>query len=153
MWACRMPTGPVGCGLWKGICRNLGDFFKHIKFKVNKGDRVKFWLEAWCSREPLCDLFSSCFSLAQSKYGSVAEHMIRSRVFCSWDLKPKRNLNDWEIEEMGRLLDVLNSYTVGDLELEDEMIWIQDEEGGFSVKSMYENLCLQKPESSPSICA
>lgn len=54
---------------------------------------------------------------------------------------------------MGRLLEVLDSYTVGDSDFEDEMIWIWDEEGGFSVKSMYENLCLQKPEWSPRICA
>lgn len=31
----------------------------------------------------------------------VKDHMIRSRVFCSWNIRRRRNLNDWEIEEMG----------------------------------------------------
>lgn len=48
--------------------------------------------------------------------------MIRSRVFCSWDLKPRRNLNDWEIEEMGHLMVVLERYQVGDPDMENEMI-------------------------------
>lgn len=82
-WSCRMPTGSMGCGLWKEI--NMDVFFSFIKFKVNKGDRVKFWLDVWCSREPLKDLFPSCFSLAISRNGSVQEHMIRLKVFCFWD--------------------------------------------------------------------
>lgn len=85
-------------------------------------------------------LISFLFSLALSKHGSVQEHMIRSRVFCSWDLKPRRNLNDWEVEEIGRLMDTLVNSLVGDPELEDEMICISDEERGFTVKSMYETL-------------
>lgn len=76
----------------------------------------------WYSREPLSDVFPSCFSLAQSINRSVFKHMICLRVLCSWDLKPRRNLNDWEIEEMGRLLEVLDAYPVGDPGLEDEMI-------------------------------
>lgn len=43
---------------------------------------------------------------------------------------------------MGGLLEVLNLYTMGDLEFEDEMIWIRDEDGGFFVKFMYENIFL-----------
>lgn len=33
------------------------------------------------------------------------------------------------------------------------MLWIRDEEGGFLVKSMYEELSLPKLESSPRCCA
>lgn len=54
---------------------------------------------------------------------------------------------------MGKLLNVLDSYTLGGLELEDEMSWDRDEDGRFTVKSMYNTLCVQKPEDSPSICA
>lgn len=58
--------------------------------------------------------------------------MIRSRVFCSWDLKPSRNLNDWEFE--------------------DEMTWVGDEDRGFSVSSMHDALCPQILEYYPEIC-
>lgn len=152
-WSCRWPSGLTGCCLWKGIWSNWVDFFRLVRFKVNKGDRVRFWPDVWCSREPLRDLFPACFSLASSKDGTVAEHLIRLSVFCSWDLKPMRNLNDWEVEEMGRLLDVLDSYTLRDPELEDEMSCVRDEEGGFIVKSMFDNLSVQKPENLLGICA
>lgn len=54
---------------------------------------------------------------------------------------------------MGRLMEVLERYLVGDPELEDEMLWIWKEDGVFSIKSMYEEICLQKPEISLEICA
>lgn len=128
-------------------------FSSLIRFKVNKGDRIRFWLDVWCARDPLYILFLSCFNLARSKFGMVLEHMIRSRMLCSWDLKPRKNLNNWEIEEMGWLLGILDPVQVGDPKSEDEMIWTRDEEGGFSVKTTYEELCHQKLECLPGICA
>lgn len=89
-----MPVGPVGCGVWKGIMLVEEEFFERVKFKVNKGNRVRFWQDVWCSREPLQSLFPSCFGLAIAKQGAVKDFVIHSRVFSSWDLKPKRNLND-----------------------------------------------------------
>lgn len=70
-------------GLWKGISSNMDDFFSLVKFKVNKSDRVWFWIDVWFSREPPCTLFPTCFRLASSKYGLVQDHMICSRIFCS----------------------------------------------------------------------
>lgn len=45
-WSRYGRLGLVGCGIWKSICKGLGEFFSLIKFKVNKGNRVKFWLDA-----------------------------------------------------------------------------------------------------------
>lgn len=70
----------------------------------------------------------------------MQEHMIRSRVFCSWDLKPRRKLRDWEIEEMRIMMDILEKYLVGDQDWEDAMIWSHDEDGRFSVSSMVDAL-------------
>lgn len=66
---------------------------------------------------------------------------------------------------MRRLLSLLDSYPIGDPKLEDELIWIRDEEGGFSVKSVRGavsseagdfmwNLCLESsnPTQSESLC-
>lgn len=138
--------------MWKAIMSTMDDFFKLVKFKVNNGDMVRFGLDRWCTKEPLNIIFPSCFRVAASKYGSVQDHMIRFRVNCSWDLKPRRNLNDWEIEEMGQLLDILEKYPVGGQGLEDEMIWTPDEEGGFSVASMFDALKPQKPDLFPGMC-
>lgn len=56
--------------------------------------------------------------------------------------KPRRNLNDWEIEDIGRLVDLLDNYPLGDQEFDDEMIWISDVDHGFSITSMYDELRL-----------
>lgn len=51
---------------------------------------------------------------------------------------------------MGRLLEHLENFHLGDLERDDERIWFLDEEKGFSVKSMYEALCIPAPISFSS---
>lgn len=71
-----------------------------------------------------------------NKFGSVKDHMIRLRVFCSWNLQLRRNLNDLEVEDMGRLFEILDDYSIGDRNLKDEHVWTLDKAGGFSVKSL-----------------
>lgn len=56
------------------------------------------------------------------------------------------------MEESGRLVKILESYPIGDPEVEDEMKWMRDKEGGFLVRSMYGELSTPKPKSYPSIC-
>lgn len=85
-WSRHGRSGLVGCAIWKGVCKGLDDFFRLIKFKVNKGNRVKFWLDAWCLRDPLCVMFLACYNLALSKTGLVQNHLILSRVICSWNI-------------------------------------------------------------------
>lgn len=40
-WASRSPSGAMGCGVWKGICKGLGSFFRFAKFRINNGERVR----------------------------------------------------------------------------------------------------------------
>lgn len=75
--------GAIGCEVWKGICKGMDSFFRFTGFKINNGEIVSFWQDPWCEREPLCTLFPECYGLAVDKHGSVKDHMIRSRVFCS----------------------------------------------------------------------
>lgn len=42
---------------------------------------------------------------------------------------------------------------MGDPDKEDELIWLKNKDRGFSIKSMYETMSIQKPESSPRIYA
>lgn len=139
-WSSSFPMWLGGCGLWKGISEDTDVFFSHVKFKVNKGHRIKFLANVWYSREPLKVLFPSYYILATSKEGTVQKHMIRSRAFCSSDLKPKKNLNDWEIKEIGRLMDILKRYQVGDPDKEDDLIWIRDEDRGFLVLKFFDSI-------------
>lgn len=70
----------------------------------------------------------------------MKDHMIKSKVFCYWNIQPRRCLNDWEIEEMGCLLEMLDNYCLGDGAMPDEMLWCLDEAKRYSVKSMCEVL-------------
>lgn len=90
-----------------------GVAFSIYSLKVTKGDKVLFWHDPWCSIEPLCHLFSSCYNLSACKWGSVIEHMIRTRIFYSWNLHPRRNLNDCELDDVGMLLELSEGYHFG----------------------------------------
>lgn len=88
----------------------------------------------------------------ECKGGSVRDHIIRTRSFCLWNIQPRKNLNDWEIEEVGRLMDLLERYSLGARDSSDEMVWALDEEQGFSVKTMYDGLICAGLPSFPSKC-
>lgn len=150
-WTSRSPRGVVGCGVWKGICKGLGSFFRYTRFCVNNDERVRFWHNPWCGAVLLCLLFPSCYGMVEDKGGFVKNHMIRSRVFCSWKIQPQRNLNDWEIGEMGWLIDSLERFELGYVDRLDELIWSLDE-NGFSVSSMYDALCPPAMGLNPGIC-
>lgn len=66
-WASNYPEGPRGCGVWKIISMGKEHFFRFVRFKINNGERVCFWLDPWYDRRPLALLFPSCFNLAVSK--------------------------------------------------------------------------------------
>lgn len=78
--------------------------------------------------------------------------MIKTMNFCLWNIQPRRDLNDREIEEIAGLMDLLESYTLGRREESDEMVWILDKEKGFSVNTMYKGLIDGTHSSFPSKC-
>lgn len=124
----KLAKGAMWCSLWKSISTGEESLFRHIRYKINNGERVHFWLNPWCERECLTSLFPNCYALAECKRGSVKDHMIKTWSFCLWNIQPKRNLNDWEIEEMNCLLALLECCTIGDWEATDEMVWVLEEE-------------------------
>lgn len=121
-WLPAIPREVLGCGVWKGICSVKEWFSRFIRFKVNKGDRISFRHDLWCTNVPLALSFPSCYRLAQNKWGFVKDHMIRTIVLRSSNLSPRRNLNNWKVEEMGRPLNLLENYPLGDRDFEDELI-------------------------------
>lgn len=93
-WISRTPTGLNRSGIWRGIAEGIGLFSRFIRFKVNNEEQVSFWYDSYCSTLPLCSFFPSCYKLANVKRGTIRNHMIRSRVWCSWNIHPRRNPND-----------------------------------------------------------
>lgn len=63
-WKSRKPKGATGGSLWQGICKWNDDFFKHVGYKVNNGERVNFWHDVWCNREPFVNRFPDHYVIA-----------------------------------------------------------------------------------------
>lgn len=49
-WTNGIPKGARGCGVWANICKGEEGIFRFVRFKINNGERVRFWHDPWCER-------------------------------------------------------------------------------------------------------
>ncbi|KAF8390326.1 hypothetical protein HHK36_024851 [Tetracentron sinense] len=103
-WISRAVRGSHGVGLWKGIMGVAESLDPFIRFQLGNGAAIQFWLDVWCGQSRLKDDFVSIFSLALNKGASVAEYAERLGSNSVWCPRLRRALNEWEIEDMQRLL-------------------------------------------------
>lgn len=83
------------------------DFSGHVTFRVGDGRRNSFWNHKWCGEDTLRVSFPSLFGVSNQRELTV--HQIR-RVHereVLWDITFRRNLQDWEIGEFQRLIELL----------------------------------------------
>lgn len=113
---------PASVSLWKGIAKELDSFLKLISFKVCNNERVQFWLDSWCSPTPVNVKNPNLFSLVSNKEGSIKDHMIRGQSFYSWNLHFRRDIDDWELEDVSNLLSRLDSVSLGNREDKDKIL-------------------------------
>ena len=109
-------------------------------FVVGDGKNVSFWKDKWCGTTPFFEAFPSLFSLTTSKEVWVNEVWTtegeRGR---NWTPRFNRPFNNWEMEEVGRLLCCLDGKMVR-VDEEDRVRWMDSKDGAFSVKSLYRAL-------------
>ena len=79
-----------------------------VGFKVGNGRRIKFWKDAWCSDEPLCESFPILFALSDKKEAWVADFWEERGEGGTWCFHFIGNLNDWEVLYMERFLRLLH---------------------------------------------
>ncbi|RVW39723.1 LINE-1 reverse transcriptase-like [Vitis vinifera] len=126
-----------GVGLWKAI-NKVGQFVTpFFGYEVGDGKNVRFWKDKWCGTSPLREAFPSLFSIATSKEAWVNEvWTAEGDRRGSWTPTFNRPFNDWELEEVGRLLRCLEGKMVR-VDEEDRVRWVESKDGVFSVKSLY----------------
>ncbi|RVW92939.1 Transposon TX1 uncharacterized 149 kDa protein [Vitis vinifera] len=129
-----------GVGLWKAINKVGQLVTPFFGFEVGDGKNVRFWKDKWCGTNPLCEAFPSLFSLATSKEAWVNEVWTAERDRRgSWTPTFNKSFNDWDMEEVGRLLCYLEGKMVRVGE-EDRVSWVKSKDGVFSIKSLYKVL-------------
>jgi len=133
-WISNIATQPYGTGVWRTIRNLWPKLINKCTIKIGDGGKTLFWEEVWAGQASLKDSFPDLFSLSLQKVATVKE----MRDAQGWNLKFRRPLNDWEVNRMVELLNILERYK----ELsnsEDKLIWAPDTQGKFSVGIAYRN--------------
>lgn len=132
------PKEKHGFSLWKNIYSTAEDFFNNCQFKIGKGDKIRLWEDKWCVQGPLSSLCHGLFNLSSTKNKSMPQAYISGGAGLNWDLVlcHRRRLYDSEIAELSILIPLLESIVIYPNQ-EDQLIWLGDKNGIFSVKAAY----------------
>ena len=88
---------------------------------MGNGRRVKFWKDIWWGNFALCNSFPS-YAIASSKEAWVEEFWDSLGEEGVWSPRFSRPFNDWEVEEVERLLLTIRGVRLIPL-VEDRMLW------------------------------
>lgn len=73
--------------------------------------------------------------LAINEYGSIADNFDQNRSY-GWLSRLRRNLNDWKIDDMFKLLSILFKVKPNP-GVRDGHVWVNNKKGEFTIKSFY----------------
>ena len=76
---------------------------------LSDGGRIRFWEDKWCEEILPCDQFSTLYAMVASKGPKVGEVWDTTRGEGGWNPRFIRPFNDWEMEEMRRLISLISS--------------------------------------------
>ena len=109
---------------------------------MGKGTKVKFWTDHWCGNAALSQNFPQLFTLAVHRNATVNEVWDSSFGQGGWNLKFSRDFNDWELDLIGDLLNMLRDFRISSEE--DVVLWKGGGHGKYGVKVAYNVLaCYQ----------
>ncbi|RVW54709.1 NADH dehydrogenase [ubiquinone] flavoprotein 2, mitochondrial [Vitis vinifera] len=148
-WCSKGVRDRYGVGAWKAIRNGWENFRSHSRFIIGHGTRLKFWKDLWCGNQSLEEAFLILFNLSINKEGWVAEAWEEDEVGGSWGLRFNRHLNDWEVGEVESLLSKFHHLTIR-RGVDDLLLWKENKNGTFSVKSFYSLLSRGKEPPFPA---
>ncbi|WMV13603.1 hypothetical protein MTR67_006988 [Solanum verrucosum] len=99
-WVTKEVNTPYDISLWKSIRIFWQILSNQLTVKVRNGKKTSFWVDKWMGTASLKDLFPNIFVLAQHQQKTIAEMWSPQ----GWNMILRRNLNDWEIPRMIKLL-------------------------------------------------
>lgn len=104
-WTTEKVMGLFGCSVWKTIRRFWPQFNNNSYISAGNGLKTDFWDEIWKGDDSLKNLFLNLYTMSLQRSATVAQVWNQQ----GWNLVFKRALNDWEITDVARLLEVLNT--------------------------------------------
>ncbi|RVW20280.1 putative ribonuclease H protein [Vitis vinifera] len=137
-WRTKKVNGAFGVGVWKEIMKEADWCWDKMNFKVGKGTKIRFWKDPWCGEVELARRFPQLFNVAAQRSATVGELWDHNSDLGSWNLRFSRGFNDWELNMVDELLQILRSQRIT-LE-EDLALWKGGKNGKFEVKEAYELL-------------
>ena len=88
-------------------------------FTVGNDTKIRFWTDHWCGLTVLFQSFPQLFAMATHRNATVKEVWDQNFGQGGWNLRFFRAFNDWELDLIGNLLNVLRGYK---LTLEDDSV-------------------------------
>lgn len=74
-----------------------GVFYRHTRFMVGDGSRIRFWHDIWHGDRALKDTFLIVYRIACRQEASVAEVMEISGGSLQWNVNFIKAAHDWEV--------------------------------------------------------
>lgn len=67
---------------------------RNFRFVVERGTKIRFWVDVWCGHAALKEVFPSLFNIALHKDASVADLMDTSNGLLQWNVLFSRAVQD-----------------------------------------------------------
>ena len=114
------------------------DYFQHVEFVIGQGNRVSFWKDKWCGDTALMDQFSLLFNCSSNREATIEAVLNRpdSGGVGDWNVTFTWGFNDWEVEIVVELFQLLSSYAVP-IMAPDGVKWKCNKAGAFDSRSFY----------------
>lgn len=93
----------------------------------------------WCGDSPLKE-FPDLFLMSRDRDSSIADLLQFNNGMKHWDLHFSRSVQDWEVDSLGRFMDLIDSSSVL-VKRDDKMCQKLNKSRGFEVLGYYRHLC------------
>ena len=131
----QVEAQPTDSPFWKGLMRVKDDFFSRGSFVVGNGETTRFWEDTWLGNSPLMNQYPLLYNIVQNQHASVHDVLHNAPPL---NIGFRRALvgNKWDM--WSHLCLRLMQVTLNNVP--DYFKWNLNQNGQFTVKSMYEDL-------------
>ena len=137
-WVIQDPL-PHFPALWRGILPAKEMFFRQVRFRVGKGDKICLCMDLWVGDLPLASTYPELFNCASNQEAKVIDYMERRGDCIIWGPVFRWNFNEVEELQFRSLLNMIGEVFVP-TECKDRRIWMPTTDGMFSVAYFFASM-------------